>query len=114
MGVFMHGYVAEADHPLLCGSPLGRKNPGSLQEGKGVTAVLWNTETPLAGDVYGEVDRGFTGSLEIEDNRILLRLIRREILLVLGILFKNPLETALDAGGFVEDDIVSHRSVRAR
>ena len=113
-GVFMHGHIAEANHPLHAGRQLGWQNPGSLQEGERITAVLRNTETPLADDVHGEVDRGFTGSLEIEDNRILFRLIRHEILLIPDILFENPLEASFDAGGFVEDDVVSHRPARAR
>ena len=83
-GVFMHGHVTEADHPLHVGHQLGRQNPGSLQEGKGVTAVLRNTETPPADDVHGEVDRGFTGALKIADDRILFGLIYDEILVVLG------------------------------
>ena len=57
---------------------------------------------------------GFAGSLKIEDDGVLFGLIGDEILVVPGILFENALKAALDAGGFVEDDVVSHTPARSR
>ena len=48
-------------------------------------------------------------SLLCLDDRILLRLIPNEILFIACIFFFNAMKTSLDAGCFVQDDVVSHR-----
>jgi hypothetical protein len=58
-GVFVNGYVAEADHPLHALSEVIWKNAGSLQQ-RGLAAVLGHPELPLADHVYGEDDGRFT------------------------------------------------------
>jgi hypothetical protein len=66
----------------------------------------------LADDIHGEIDRGFAGTLKIQDDRILLGLIGNEVLLVPGQFLVNALPTSLDVGGFIENDVVSHTPTR--
>jgi hypothetical protein len=89
----------------------GRLRTGGLQEGEGIPAVLREAEPPTADDIHGQVDGGFTGPLKVQDDGVLLGLIRSQILLVSGILFNDALKASLDGGGFVENDVVNHRPV---
>ncbi len=107
-GVFVHGYVAEADHVLHSGCQIGWYDARCLQKGKGVTTVLWHAKPPLAHDIHGEVDGGFAGPLQIQDDGVLFGLIRDEVLLVPCVFGQDALEAPLDGGGFVEDNVVSH------
>jgi len=110
-GVFVHGYVAEADHLLHLGCEIGRQDAGGLQERKCVAAILWDAKLTLADEIHGQVDCRFTGLLKIEHDGILLGLIRFEIAPVSREFSLNALKTSFDAGGFVEDHVVSHTPV---
>ena len=113
-GVFMHGNVAEPDHVLHSGCQIGWYDARCLQKDKRVTTVLWHAKLPLAHDIHGEVDGGFAGSLQIQDDGVLFGLIRDEVLLVPCVFGQNALEAPLDGGGFVEDNVVSHALTHLR
>ncbi len=112
-GVFMHGHVAEADHVLHAGGQIGWDNARCLQKSKCVTRVLWNAKLPLAHNIHSEIDGRFASPLKIQHDRVLLGLIRNEVLLVSGVFILNALKASLDAGGFVKNYIVSHTPARA-
>ena len=111
-GIFMHSDVAEADHALHASCEVGRKNSRRLQESECIAAVLRDAELAPADDIHGQIDGRFAGALKIEDNRVLFGLIRGQVLLLPGMLLLNTLKTSFDAGGFVENDVVSHRPTR--
>lgn len=110
----MNRDVAEADHLLHAYCEIGWQNARGLQEGKCVTTFLRQSQPPLADHVHGQIDGCFAGALEIEDDRVLFRLIREQMGIVSIVLLEDPPKASLDAGGFVENDIVSHTPTRFR
>jgi hypothetical protein len=99
--VFVHGHVAEADHVLHSGCQIGWYDARCLQRGKSVTTVLWHAKLPLAHAIHGEVDGGFAGPLQIQDDGVLFGLIRDEVLLVPCIFVQNALEAPLDGAALL-------------
>jgi hypothetical protein len=53
-------------------------------------------------------------ALDIQDDRVLFRLICDPVLLVVGIFFEHTLEASFTGGDFVEDNVVSHGPTHAR
>lgn len=111
--ILMHGHVAETDHVLHSGCQIGWYDARCLQKHKCVPRVLWDAKLPLAHDIHSEIDRRFASPLQIQDDGVLFGLIRDEVLLVPCVFIQDTLEAPLNGGGFVENDVVSHRPVPA-
>lgn len=112
-GVFMNGHVAETHHPLHSNCELCWKDASSLEEGKCITAILRHAKLPLTHHVHGQIDGRFTGALKIEDDGILLSLIGDKVLFVSCVFLLDGPKATLDAGGLVQDHVVSHTPARA-
>ena len=87
-GIFVHGHVAEADHVLHSSCQVDWYDARGLQKSKCVTRVLWDAELPLAHDIHSEINGG-AGPLQIQDDGVLLGLIRNEIVLVPSYSFRT-------------------------
>jgi hypothetical protein len=110
-GVLRDRHVTEADHALHASGEILQEDTGGVEKGECVTTVLQYAEFPPAHDIHGAINGRFAGSLQIEDNGVLLDLACKEVVLVPCAFVLTVLEASLDRGGLVlvEDDIVSHR-----
>ena len=105
--VAVDGDIAETDHFFHGLSSTGSKQSPGLEEIKGVTTALRDTQPLMSDAVHGVVDCGFAGPQKIENDGVL----DGEIVQTAGVaaeLFPDSGEATPDDGCFVECRIIDH------
>ena len=106
--VFVNRNVAEPNHAFHLFREWLVNPAGLCQEGEDVARALWNAQSLSSHQVMAHIERRLTGSLNMEDRRILSSMAAAECRLVVAILLPDPGDAALDRRRLVDQKVIGH------